>query len=122
MPSGISILKKVRAIIQEDEILRKLIDTRIFPLIAEEQTKFPFVVMRRMNIGPVYTKDTFLRDEVAFSVKVVSLSYENSINVAEAVREAICKANDFKDIRLDDVSEEYTDDAYVQELIFNAKL
>ena len=63
-----------------------MVDGNIFPLIAEINTTFPFIVYKREAVTPQYTKDYWTSDEVMINVMVASNDYVQSIEIADLVR------------------------------------
>lgn len=60
---------------------------KVFPIIAELDTTFPFTVYTRESISPnTMTKDGYVCDMVTFRIDVVADSYTNYIDIADAVR------------------------------------
>lgn len=122
--SGLSVNKYIYNILINDEIIKGIVDKKIYPLVAEESTSFPFVIFRKNNVNTEYSKDGSVRDSVSFSVTAIAVDYITTVDIAERVRELLeCKRNDyFSRITLDSVTEDYVDSAYIQELTFTAKI
>jgi len=71
------------------EIVAKLQD-KIFPLIVDNTTTFPFIVYKRTGITPAYTKDRFSsNDTVTVDIIVASEVYYESVEIADLVRLAL---------------------------------
>ncbi len=71
------------------DIVAKLQD-KIFPLISEQNTTFPFIVYRRTGIIPAYTKDRYsVNDSVTVEIIVASEKYNESVEIADLVRLAL---------------------------------
>lgn len=126
MDNSILAGKYLRKFLVENEELSTLIDTKkIYPLIANADTTFPFIVYSRTNIFPEYTKDLLSDNKCTFAVIVVSDKYTESLDVANAVRHAL-EGYRFKDeiidiypIKLDSITEETMEDAYIQRMSFS---
>ena len=105
----------------ENEELMELIDqSKIFPLIANADTTFPFIVYSRDSLIPVYTKNLLSDNTVSFTIIVVSDDYIQSLNIANAVRHAL-EGQMYKDeyltiypIRINSINENTLSDAYLQ--------
>lgn len=125
MDNSILAGKYIRKILTENEELAALIDTKkIYPLIANADTTFPFIVYSRTNLNPVYTKDLLTDNQLYFGIIVVSDKYAESLDIANAVRHAL-EGYRFGDetitiypIKLDSVYEETLEDAYIQRMSF----
>ncbi len=117
--------KYIRKFLVENEELSAMIDTKkIFPLIANADTTFPFIVYSRNNITPVYTKDFLTDNTVAFTVIVVSDEYVQSLMLANAVRHSLegyrysDEVINIAPIKLQSITEETIEDAYIQRMTF----
>ena len=111
MTTAISVNKYIYSILSQDNELKRLVGNKIYPLIAEESTTFPFIIFKRNNIVTEYCKDGKVIDRVDFSIAI-----------AERCRELLeLKRNDyFNLIHFNSISEDYVDDTYIQELHFTA--
>lgn len=124
MINSILISKVIYKVLSDDEIIKEFVDKRIYPLIAESDAKFPFITFTRNGITTEYCKDGLIEDTVTFSVMVVSASYLSSLDIANRIRHILEKrkieATDLTlyNIRLNNISESYTENSYIQELSF----
>lgn len=125
MDNSILAGKYIRSFMIENQELTSLIQpSNIFPLIANADTKFPFIVYSRNNLKPTYTKSFLTENNVEFTIIVVSDEYVQSLEIANAVRhslEGYRYTDDYikiNPIHLDTVVEETLDDAYIQRMIF----
>lgn len=121
--TAISINKHIYSILANDEVLKGLVGEKIYPLVAEEETTFPFIIFRRNSIQTEYTKDGRVNDTVEISITAVANDYITTVNILERVRELIeCNRSLFISAKLTNVSEDYIDNAYIQEIIFSIKI
>ena len=121
--TAISINKHIYSILVNDEVLKGLVGEKIYPLVAEEETTFPFIIFRRNSIQTEYTKDGRVNDTVEISITAVANDYVTTVNILERVRELIeCNRSLFISAKLTNVSEDYIDNAYIQEIIFSIKI
>ncbi len=118
--------KYLRQILTNNASLMELIPaSNIFPLIANADTQFPFIVYSRTNLNAVYTKDGCCENKIQFTIIVVSDDYVQSLEIANAVRNALdtyrySDENIVIDrIHLISAIEETMDDAYIQRMIFS---
>lgn len=113
--------KKIYSLLNGDSRLTTLVGNKIYPIIVEKETNYPFIVYKRSNIIPDYTKDFHLKDNVIIDIICVSNDYANGIEIAEIVRDILedKRTNDIQSIRLESADEDYIDDAFVQTLSFN---
>lgn len=121
--------KYIRKFLVENEELSAMIDTKkIFPLIANADTTFPFIIYSRNNIVPTYTKDYLTDNALTFTIIVVSDEYVQSLELANAVRHSLegyrytDEVISIAPIKLQSITEETIEDAYIQRMtfIFNA--
>lgn len=126
MDNSILVGKYLRKILIENNELMELIDkNKIFPLLANADTTFPFITYLRVNLTPIYTKNMLSDNNTSFIVRVVSDKYEQSLDIANAVRHSL-EGYRYKDeniniypIKLDSVTEQSLDDAYIQNMTFS---
>lgn len=113
--------KEIYSLLNGDSRLTTLVGNKIYPIIVEKETSYPFIVYKRSNIIPDYTKDFHLKDNVIIDIICVSNDYANGIEIAEIVRDILedKRTNDIQSIRLESADEDYIDDAFVQTLSFN---
>lgn len=95
MDNSLKIGKYIRYILQNKEDVMKLLPVnRIFALYAPENTPYPFIVFSRNNLSVTYTKDVYGAsvghiNEVQITVDCHGNTYEESVEVANAVRYAL---------------------------------
>ena len=99
------------------------IDKKIYPLIADEGTTFPFIIYKRTGLTPESTKDN-TNENVSVEINIASSNYSESIDLAIKVRKALeHKKGTYSDIAIediviDDATEDYIEDTFVQTLTF----
>lgn len=122
--TGISVLKSINKLLNDSIELKNKVDNKMYPLIANETTTFPFIVYRKSSMSFEYCKDGSVGDYLQVDVIVAAKKYENSIEIAELIRETVDKKKIDKiySIRLNSVVEDYIDDAYIQQLTFDVKI
>lgn len=119
--TGISVLKSIYKLLVANEDLVAMVDNKMFPLIANENTTFPFIVYQRDSIYTEYTKDWRCNDNINISINIAATTYNQSIEIAELVRTAIegKRIDNINTIRLISMNEDYLEDTYIQNLQFN---
>lgn len=121
MATSLSIGKIIKA------QLNDIIPDKVFPLIAPAKTQYPFIIYRRSGISVYGSKDGIYEDGPTVEIIVASLSYEDSINLAEKIRIALeNKQGTVNGIRITGIDligadESYLSDAYIQKLTFQIK-
>lgn len=129
MDNSILIGKYIYKLLTEDEVLAKIVTPKkIFPLVANAETTYPFIVYSRTGLNVEYCKDGIVEDTVEIQVIAVSDKYIESLEVANQIRK-ILELRRFKDenvfikdCRLSSVYEEYIENAFVQKVTFTIKL
>lgn len=125
MKSSIEIGKYIRNKMINSDKLRKYVDNKIFPMIADEETTFPFIAYSRDTITQDYVKGMGVLDNVEVSIKIVSLDYSESCEIASIVEELFNLKKDenykIQDSRIIDITENYYENAYIQTLNFKFK-
>lgn len=120
--SCISIGKAIKSLLVNG-LSKTSINNKIYPLIADENTTFPFIVYRRSSITTVSDKD-YSNDSACIQIMIAANNYAESVELAEQVRtslvhkKGIIQNISVEDITLIDGSEEFIDNMFVQNLIF----
>lgn len=103
------------------------IDKKIYPLIADEGATFPFIIYKRTGLTPESTKDN-TNENVSVEINIASSNYSESIDLAIKVRKALeHKKGTYSDIAIediviDDATEDYIEDTFIQTLTFKIEL
>lgn len=116
--------KAIFSILSNDADLVEKVENKIYPLIADVNTTFPFIVYRRNGIEPLNSKDRFTINTTTYiSIVVASDKYDESVEIAERIIKALSKGTyqGIMDISLVDADEDYIDDTFIQTLTFNIK-
>lgn len=128
METSLNIGKVIKDILYQDEALNNLVKNQVFPLIAEENTTFPFIVYRRNSIRKASTKD-YVNDEIAsVDIVIASDKYAQSVEIAERVRFILehggYEGENFSvdNITLSNASEQYMQNTYIQTLTFDVEI
>lgn len=119
--TGISVLKSIYKLLVANEDLVAMVDNKMYPIIANENTTFPFITYQRDSIYAEYTKDWRHSDNINISINIAATTYNQSIEIAELVRTAIegKRIDNINTIRLISMNEDYLEDTYIQNLQFN---
>lgn len=106
--------KELTALLIADSTVQKLVDNKVFPLVANAGTTFPFIVYRRNGYRPYSNKD--YTDEVVYiELAVLSDNYIDSVQIADAVGNALDNktTETIDEIIIENASEEFNNDTYV---------
>lgn len=131
MSNSILIGKAIYAQLTADTKVVGYVGTKVFPLVAENDTTFPFIAYTREGIDGSYgyTKDGNVGDKVQFKVDVVSDSYNQSCEIANDVRKCLEKSyyayteNNVVVVKMQDciltsMGEAYDSETFIQTLRF----
>lgn len=100
-------------------ILSNTLQDKVFPLIADEGTEFPFIIYRRSNYTPQNNKD-YIGEMIDVELVILSPKYSESISIANEVAELFTnyQDNELDEIQLLNCFETYNDYTFVQQLNF----
>lgn len=125
MTNSILINKYIYSKLSNSNDLKKYVDSKIYPLVAENTTTFPFVTYYRDNISPIsFTKDGYCQDEVYFTINVVSDHYTQTLEIANIIRklmEGLRGDDNIYDCHMTNIDENFVENSYVQTLQFQCK-
>lgn len=112
--TGLSVISYLYGKIHDSSIFTSTLGDRIFPLVAEDGTDFPYLIMKLESIQPAYSKDGRLYDNITLSTSVYAKDYKTVVNIQELIRNLL-EANSFK---LDSFNEDFSNDAYKQTVYY----
>lgn len=125
---SLQIGKAIYQLLSENTAVTDRVQNKIYPLIADTGTTFPFIIYKRTGIEPSDSKDRFIYNEDTYvDVVIASDKYNENIEIADLVKAALQgkKGNYFNievyDIRMTDADEDYIEDTFIQNLTFNIK-
>jgi hypothetical protein len=104
------------------------ITCKVYPLIADNDAKYPFIVYRRINLVSNSSKDGIYEDNTIVEIVIVSDKYSVGVDIATEVRNLLEKQSviyddlEINDTTLSLAAEEYSNNAYVQRLQFTFKI
>ena len=113
---SLQIGKAIYHILSNDKDVVDKVQNKIYPLIADVDTTFPFIIYKRTGIEPADSKDRFIYSEdVYVDVVIASDKYNESIEIADLVRTALLQGSydGIKDINLTDADEDYIEDTFI---------
>ena len=131
MIQSILVSNLVLKLLESNEVLNNYIHGRVFPIVADLGTAFPYVAFSRTYITPTYTKDYYTEDSVGVEIIVASQEYLESLEIANIIRGQFkCKKLSLADkiviyqSTLTGVTEAYDDqaNAFIQKLSFDFKV
>ncbi|MBQ7854994.1 MAG: DUF3168 domain-containing protein [Muribaculaceae bacterium] len=113
--SGISVTKDIRKQLLENPNIKKELDNKIFPIVADDGTTFPFVLIKKNGVSVNYSKCGIANDVVTVTIEVVDPNYSKAIQIAEEIRKTL-ERKKFENVAnciLANVTEEYISDTYI---------
>lgn len=87
-----------------------------YPLVAENTTKFPFIIYRTTQSRPENTKDGIYDWIFNIQVNVVSDKYDTVCDLCSEVVDKLLELETVLDINIESVSEDFIENAYVKEI------
>ena len=87
-----------------------------YPLVAENTAKFPFIIYRTSATRPIDSKDGIYDWIYTVEIKVVSDKYDVASDLSIEVVDKLLELEDVIDMEVQDVSEDYIEDAYVRSI------
>lgn len=122
--TAISANKHIYSLLTADTQLMEAVSGNIYPLVAEESVTYPFIIFTKESASGNYTKDFLTYDSATISVAIAARNYFQTVQIAERVRAVLEGYRDsyFNSIQLENVSEDFIEDAYIQQLQFDTKI
>lgn len=115
----------VRAILMSDTAITALVGSRIFPLVIPENEDGDCIVYSRQHYSKKSVKMGVWEDDCTLALTVISDNYDNSVDIAEAIDNALTGYHKIDDVKLTielaDSSESFEDFKYIQVLMFTIK-
>lgn len=87
-----------------------------YPLVAENTTKFPFIIYRTTQSRPETTKDGIYDWIFNIQVNVVSDKYDTICDLCSTAVDKLLELEEVLDINIESISEDYVENAYVKEI------
>jgi len=114
--------KKIKAVIEANSGLTQDLsdakgDLKVFPLIADEGTTFPFIVYRRSGYSPRNDKD-YMGEMLNVNLILAHTKYAESLRIANELSDVLqtYSDEDIEEIRVMNLSEDWSMDTYIQHI------
>ena len=106
---------EIRNVILSSTAVKNAVDTKVFPLIANAGTTFPFIVYRRSSYSPKSDKDT-LTESVYMEIAIICNNYEQSVSIANDVADVLLAydSDTIEEIKVTNISEVFISNSLVQ--------
>lgn len=110
---------EIVTLLNVDNAVHTAVGNKIFPLIANADTTFPFIVYRRSYYTPESNKD-WENEKTGVEIVVASNKYSDSVSIANSVADALNHkaTTNIEDIRVTNTNEDFLEDTYIQRLFF----
>lgn len=97
--------------------LKDLVDNRVYPLVAEQTTNFPFIIYRTTASRPEHEKDRMWGGwDFHITIDVVDDSYDNVVKICDDALELLYALESDYVLEIESISENWQDNAYIREL------
>lgn len=108
---------EIRNVILSSAAVKNAVDTKVFPLIANAGTTFPFIVYRRSSYSPLSNKDV-LNESVYMEIAIICTNYEQSVSIANDVADVLLayESDTIEEIKVSNISEEFISNSFVQKV------
>ena len=121
-----SITTDIRKLLIENVELNSLINNKVYPIVAPEETTEDFIIYYRDAYSKEYTNFGVCSEDCKVWICAVSDDYDRSQLIAELINEAIegkhKNTSDYDyECRLLDSTEDFEDKKYIQILVFEVK-
>lgn len=117
------ITTELRAILLDNEEIIDLIDDKIYPIIAPEDTDGSFIVYQRDGYKQAYSKLGVAEQIPIVNIAAISDNYDCSQVLASLIYNSL--SGKFRDpdihIQLEDSTEDFIDSKFIQVLQFSIK-
>lgn len=106
----------------------KDITTNIYPLVAENGTNFPYVIYERTGMGYTSCKDGIYQQNADITIKVVTATYHNGVEMASDITDHLTKNTFTWDdqtritVELTGGNESWNEEAYIQTIYLKINL
>lgn len=101
---------------------------KVSPLVVDNDTQFPYIIYGRSNLVSSSVKDGYYEDTVTIDIRVVSATYQNSLDIVNKVRDALERQEDtygnmtISDSYITSATERYSNNAYIQDIQITFKV
>jgi len=127
MLNTLEIGKYINNILANNQEIKQL-GAKVYPLVADNDAKFPFIIYKRTGLISQMTKDGLYEDDVTVEIKIVTDKYSVGVLLANIVRSLIQKPytryNDFEinDVIINYANEDFIENAFIQTMQFTLKI
>lgn len=119
-----TVTTEIREILMRSETIQELVGEKIFPIVAPENTEGDFICYQRDGYKQTISKMGVAQQSPQIYINIVSEDYDRTIQIAAAVREELEGEyqNPYMRIEMEDSSEDYEQDKFIQVLLFTISI
>lgn len=127
MINTLEIGKYINNILANNQEIKDL-QAKVYPLIADNDAKFPFIIYKRVGLVSYISKDDIYQDDVIIEIKIVSDKYSVGVQLAKIVRSLLQKPYvhyddfDINDVTINFAGEDFLENAFIQTMQFTLKI
>lgn len=92
-----------------------------YPIVAENTTKFPFIIYKTTASRPENTKDGIYDWVFTVQIDVVNDKYDRVCELCSDTVDKLLELEEVLDINIVNISEDYIDNAYVKTILIQIK-
>lgn len=120
MTDTININKWVYNRLSTDDELQKLVGNQIYPIVVEENGKFPFIVFTRQNTQYAYDNDGLSGEQCDIALSCVAKDYVTTVDVIQQLRKLLefVHEDGIYSSRMNRLEEGFYNNCYVQTITF----
>lgn len=101
--------------------VKDFVQGRCYPLVAEQGTRFPFMIYQSQSDRPETTKDGIYEWDHTVVLRIASDKYDEVCALTDQVAPLLYEDGDDINILVESISEDYVDDAFVKTLTVSVK-
>lgn len=127
MINTLEIGKYINNILANNQDIQNL-HAKVYPLIADNDAKFPFIIYKRVGLVSQICKDGTFQDDVTIEIKIVSDKYSVGVQLANIVRSLLQRPYmQYEDFEINDVTinfaaEDFLENAFIQIMQLTLKI
>lgn len=127
MINTLEIGKYINNILANNQDIQDL-GAKVYPLIADNDAKFPFIIYKRVGLVSQICKDGTYQDNVSVEIKIVSDKYSVGVQLANIVRSLLQRSYmqygnfEINDVTIDYAAEDFLENAFIQTMQLTLKI
>ena len=78
--------KHIYKVLSDDADIKAIVGDKIFPIVVQEGTLFPFIAFDGISVTGIYTKDGCIGDTTQLTINCIGQDFDTVATLAENVR------------------------------------